>query len=307
MALQTILGAGGAIGTALAKELHHYTNEIRLVSRSPKKINMNDQLFPADLSDATQVDKAVEGSSVVYLVVGFEYATSIWQQKWPALMLHVINACKKHNARLVFFDNIYMYDRDYLGSMTEETPVRPTSKKGEVRGLIAQMLMNEIQSGNINALIARSADFIGTKNSVLVELVYKNLKNGKSANWFADAGKLHSFTFVEDAAKGTAMLGNAPDAYGQVWHLPTSSNVLTGKQWVELVANELKVKPKLIVMPAWMLGVVGLFVPVLKEFKEMIYQYDRDYVFDSSKFEKRFNYVPATPQEAVKSVVEAMQ
>ncbi|MNE54227.1 hypothetical protein D3C80_1489910 [compost metagenome] len=200
-----------------------------------------------------------------------------------------------------------MYDRDYLSSMTEETPVRPTSKKGEVRSLIAQMLMNEIQSGNINALIARSADFIGTKNSVLVEMVYKNLKNGKSANWFADASKLHSFTFVDDAAKGTAMLGNAPDAYGQVWHLPTNRNVLTGKQWVELVANELKVKPKLMVMPAWMLGIVGVFVPVLKEFKEMIYQYDRDYVFDSSKFEKRFNYVPVTPQEAVKSVVEAMR
>lgn len=306
MALQTILGAGGAIGSALAKELHNYTDEIRLVSRTPEKVNPNDQLFPADLTDAQQVDKAIEGSSVVYLVVGFEYVTKIWQQKWPALMQHVIDACKKHNARLVFFDNVYMYDRDYLSAMTEETPIRPTSKKGEVRTQVVQMLMSEIKSGNINALIARSADFAGTRNSILVEMVYKNLKNGKSANWFADAGKLHSFTFVDDAAKGTALLGNTPDAYGQVWHLPTHKNTLTGQQWVELFANELNVKPKLMMIPVWMLGLMGLFVPILKELKEMVYQYDRDYVFDSSKFDKRFNLIPTTPKAAVKAIVETM-
>ncbi|MNT24972.1 hypothetical protein D3C72_1604740 [compost metagenome] len=168
------------------------------------------------------------------------------------------------------------------------------------------MLTNEIQSGNLTALIARSADFIGTKNSVLVEMVYKNLKKGKSANWFADANKSHSFTFVDDAAKGTALLGNTPDAYGEVWHLPTDKHALTGKQWVELFADELHVKPKLMVMSTWMMGILGLFVPILKEFKEMVYQYDRDYVFDSSKFNTRFNFTPTTPQAAVKAIAEAM-
>lgn len=34
--MQTILGAGGSIGTELAKELINYTKDIRLVSRNPK-------------------------------------------------------------------------------------------------------------------------------------------------------------------------------------------------------------------------------------------------------------------------------
>ncbi|MCO4294328.1 NAD(P)H-binding protein [Solitalea sp. MAHUQ-68] len=307
MTLQTILGAGGAIGTELARELKSYTNQIRLVSRNPQKVNDTDQLFPADLSDAPQVDKAIEGSSIVYLVVGLEYKVDVWRKKWPTLMSNVIKACEKHNARLVFFDNIYMYDREFLSDMTEETPVRPTSKKGEVRAQVAGMLLDEVKAGRLNALIARSADFMGTKNSVPYEMVYKNLKQGKAANWFADINKVHSFTFVGDAAKGTAILGNTLAAYNQVWHLPTSSTQLTGKQWIELFAQELQVKPKTTVLPGWMLGILGVFIPIMREFKEMLYQYDRPYVFNSSKFEKQFNYKPATPEEAVKAVVRAAE
>jgi putative NADH-flavin reductase len=64
---QTILGAGGAIGTELAKALKNYSNDFRLVSRNPKKINSDDELIRADLSDASQVEKSVEGSGIVYI------------------------------------------------------------------------------------------------------------------------------------------------------------------------------------------------------------------------------------------------
>lgn len=301
--MQTILGAGGAIGTELAKELTRYTKKIRLVSRNPQKVNPADELRAADLSDAGQVDKAVAGSEVVYLVAGLVYNTKVWQEKWPLIMRNVIDACKKHRARLVFFDNVYMYDRDYLNHMTEETPVRPSSKKGEVRAKIAKMLLDEVQNGELTALIARSADFLGAKNSMLVETVYKNLQKGKAALWLANADRIHSFTYVADAAKGTALLGNTTDAFNQIWHLPTDRTPLTGKQWVELFAQEMKVSPKISVMPVWLMGLLGIFVPILRELKEMAYQYDRDYWFDSSKFEKRFGYKPATPQEAVRRIV----
>lgn len=301
--LQTILGAGGAIGKELARELHAYTDQVRLVSRHPEKINDTDQLFPADLTDPDQVDKAIAGSAVVYLVVGFKYDIGVWRANWPALMRQVIESCKKHKARLVFFDNVYMYDRDHLSHMTEETPMRPTSKKGVIRTELVQMIMDEVKAGRLTALIARSADFLGMTNSVPVELIYKNLVRGKSANWFARVDKIHNLTFVPDAARGTAILGNTPDAFNEVWHLPTDKTPVTGRQWIGLFAGALQVKPKYTVLPVWMLGVLGIFVPVMKELKEMAYQYDRDYFFDSSKFDQRFQYTPATPEAAVKAVV----
>jgi nucleoside-diphosphate-sugar epimerase len=302
--LQTILGAGGAIGIGLAKELTSYTNHVRLVSRSPQKINATDEVFPADLTDRHKVDQAVAGSTIVYLVAGLEYKTSVWQRQWPLVMSNVIAACKNHKAKLVFFDNIYMYDKDYMSNITEDTPIKPTSKKGAVRAEIATMILNEVKQGRLTAIIVRAADFIGPKNSVLVEMVYLKLLKGKKANWFVSTNFLHSFTFTPDAAKGTALLGNTAEAYNQVWHLPTSAEKLTMRDWIQLFADELKVAPKVLVLPKPMVSILGIFVPILREFKEMIYQYDRDYFFNSSKFEKRFNFKPTPAKEAVKWIVE---
>ena len=41
----------------------------------------------------------------------------------------------------------------------------------------------------------------------------------------------------------------------------------------------------------------------MREMPEMMYQYDRDYFFDSSKFDKRFNFKTTTYQEGVKQTV----
>jgi len=303
--MQTILGANGTIGSVLAKELINYTDKIRLVSRNPRKVNVSDELFPADLSQPSSVDKAVEGSDVVYLVVGFDYKIDVWQDKWPKLMRATIEACKKYNARLVFFDNVYMYDINAIPHMSEDSPINPPSKKGRVRKEIAQMILDEVKSGKLMALIARSADFYGPGNekSFITETVIKNFKKGKAANWFVNTDKKHSFTFTPDAAKATALLGNTNDAFNQVWHLPTDKNTLTGREFVELFAKEMKVKNKVSVLPLFMIKVLGLFIPIMKEMPEMMYQYDRDYFFDSSKFDKRFNFKTTTYQEGVKASI----
>jgi nucleoside-diphosphate-sugar epimerase len=304
--MQTILGANGTIGSVLAKELPTYTNKIRLVSRNPKKVNETDELFPADLSDPEQVEKAIAGSEIVYLLVGFDYNIKIWQDKWPKLMRATIDACIRHKAKLVFFDNVYMYDINAMRHMTEDALINPPSKKGEVRMEIAKMLLDEVKKGKLTALIARSADFYGPNNdkSFLIEVVYKNIKKGKTPNWFINANKKHSFTYTPDAAKATALLGNTPDAYNQVWHLPTDKHTLTGKEMVELFTTEMHVKNKIMVIPMWLLKILGLFIPIMKEMPEMMYQYDRDYYFDSTKFDKRFtNFKATTYKEGVRMTV----
>lgn len=301
--MQTILGSGGTIGIPLAKELSKYTDQIRLVSRHPKKVNHSDELFAADLSDPTMIDKTVQGSTVVYMTIGFPYRIKIWRKNWPALMNATIEACKKYNSKLVFFDNVYLYDREFLDPMTEETPVRPSSKKGKIRAEIANMLMKEVQEGKLEGLIARAADFIAPTNSILTEMVYKNLQKDKKADWFASLNKVHNFTFSEDAGRATALLGNTPDAFNQVWHLPSIHQRLTGKEWIDLFASQMKITPKYRTLSSGILGLLGIFIPILKEFREMIYQYDRNYFFDSSKFENRFGIHPVTAEEAVKAII----
>jgi len=305
--MQTILGATGTIGKLLAKELLKYTDKVRLVSRNPKKINDNDELLALDLLQPGSIDKAVEGSEVVYLVVGLEYKAKVWEQQWPLIMKWTIEACLKHGARLVFFDNVYMYDRQYISHMTEETPDNPSSRKGVVRKQIMEMLFDAVKEKGLKALIARSADFYGPDNNMnfITLMVLKNFKGGRKAMWFVSPWFKHSFTFTPDAAKATALLGNTPDAYGEAWHLPTDSRQLTAREMIGLFARETRVEPKITILPSWMLTPLGLFIPVMLEMREMIYQYDRDYFFDSSKFTSRFG-ITATPyEEGVKATCQA--
>jgi nucleoside-diphosphate-sugar epimerase len=306
--MQTILGSGGAIGIPLAKELKNYTDQIRLVSRNPKKVNETDELYPIDLNNLSQIEKAIAGSEVVYVVIGFEYKLSIWQKSWPPFIHAVIEACKKHNSRLVFFDNVYMYAKSAITHMTEDSLIQAPSKKGEVRKQVHDMIMNEVENKSLTALIARSADFYGpeNKNSALNLMVVDNFLKGKKAQAFGNIDKIHTYTYTPDAAKAAALLGNTHDAFNQVWHVPTTHEKLTNKQWIELVAKELKVETKIQTVPLWMIKTLGLFIPIMKEFPEMLYQYEQDYFFDSSKFEKRFGTTATDPKEGIRMLVESV-
>jgi nucleoside-diphosphate-sugar epimerase len=306
--MQTILGAGGSVGTELARSLLNFTDKIRLVSRHPHKVNQNDQLFPADLTDREQVFSAINGSDIVYLTVGFEYSTPVWQKLWPTLMQNVIEACNKYNAKLVFFDNVYSVGGDFVEHITEESPVAPTSKKGEIRAQVDLMLLDAMKTGMVKAIIARSADFYGTDidKSMLMTLVYKNLAKGKKPQWMFKASVRHSFTYIPDAGKATALLGNTPSAYNQIWNLPTDSKSLTGREWISLFANEMSKKDNYQLIRGWMVRLLAYFIPFMGELYEMRYQYDREYFFDSRKFEDFFKYRPTNYKVGVQEIVSQL-
>lgn len=306
--MQTILGSSGVIGKELAEALPKYTNKIRLVSRNPKKVNDGDKLVKADLLNAEEVFKAVEGSEVVYLTAGLQYDINVWKRDWPVIMKNVIDACMKNKSKFVFFDNVYSYGKvdDW---MTEKAPVKPDSEKGKVRAKLNEMIMNEAKQGNLKAIIAKAADFYGpdTPLSFVNIMVFENFKKGKKAQWMLDVNKKHSFTYTPDAGKGTAILGNTDSAYNQIWHLPTNKNVLTGKEFIELSAEAMGVKPEYMVVKKWMLSIIGLFNKVVKENNEMLYQIDSDYLFDSTKFEKAFNYKPISYEEGIINTAKSLK
>jgi len=189
--MQTILGSGGGIGIPLTTALSNYTNEIRLVSRNPKKINATDELCPIDVNDLSQIDKAIAGSEVVYVTIGFEYKLKVWQAVWVPFLQAVIEACKKHGAKLVFFDNVYMYAKTAIPFMTEDAPLQPPSKKGEIRLQLYEMIMDQVEKNQLTALIARAADFYGpdNKNSMLTLTVAENFMKGKKHKCLAISTK----------------------------------------------------------------------------------------------------------------------
>src|SRR6266496_1897086 len=144
--MQTILGAGGAIGTELVRELAQMREPVRLVGRHPRSAPGATEVVAADISSLDQTISAVSGSSVVYLLVGLKYDINVWRELWPRIMSNAIEACKRASAKLIFFDNVYAYGK-VVGPMTEKTPFNPCSRKGEIRAQIATTLLNEIAKG----------------------------------------------------------------------------------------------------------------------------------------------------------------
>jgi nucleoside-diphosphate-sugar epimerase len=302
--MHIILGAGGAIGTPLAAELLARQQKVRAVSRTgmaPAGI----EAVRADLNQSDDVLTSVEPGSIVYLLAGLKYDRRVWQDQWPRIMTNVVRACSGKGARLIFFDNVYLYGR-VDGSITEETPVRPTSRKGEIRAGIIDFLQNEMAAGRVNAAIARSADFYGPhadKTSPASIMVFQRLAAGKSAQVLVDPDTKHSYTYTLDCAKALCLLAEADDAFGQAWHLPTAHPPLTGREFIALAAEALGVAPRVSVLPAWMMKTLGLVVPMMRELAEMLYQNDRDYLFDSSKFERRFAFTPTPYADGIRECV----
>jgi nucleoside-diphosphate-sugar epimerase len=221
---------------------------------------------------------------------------------WPRIMSNTIEACKRAGAKLIFFDNVYMYGK-VSGPMTEQTPFNPCSKKGEIRAKIATMLINEWKSGAIIAMIARSADFYGpgTQNSVPNLLVFQPLAQKRKASSLVNDAVPHSFTYTPDAAQSLLQLAGQPDARNQTWHVPTTPSPPTGKEFIALAAKEFGGVPRHRVLSRPMLRIAGWFDPLVAESYEMLYQNDRPYLFDSSKFAREFGFAGTPYTEGIRA------
>ncbi len=220
-------------------------------------------------------------------------------------MQNIIDACKAHNAKLVFFDNVYMYGQ-VKGTMTEGTPFNPISIKGKVRANIAQMLLDEMANKQITAMICRAPEFYGPRNtkSGTNSTIFYNIKKGKKVQVLVNDATLRTLIYSPDAARATALLGNTPDAYNQTWHLPCDTNRLTTKQFIALCSKIKGEELKYTIIKKWMIRMSGLFNPFIKEVVELMYQWEQDYIFDCSKFNNRFpNFKVTSLNDGIKEIL----
>ncbi|HEX3660261.1 MAG TPA: NAD-dependent epimerase/dehydratase family protein [Acidobacteriaceae bacterium] len=298
----TILGAGGVIANHLTPLLAEQKQPFRVVSRSARGAPGAAEAVAADLTDREATIRAVAGSSVVLLLAGLPYDHKIWADQWPRIMANTIEASKRAGAKLLFFDNVYMYGRVH-GAMTEDTPFRPCSRKGEIRAQIATTLLNEIRAGSLTAMIARAPDFYGpaTPTGVANVLVFDAWSKNQKASWLVNDSVPHSLIYTPDAARGVLTLAASDSAWNQTWHLPTAPNPPTGREFITTAAGAMERAPEYRVLSPLMVRMYGWFKPVVGELYEMLYQNDAPYVFDSSKFARAFEFAGTPYAEGVRA------
>lgn len=288
--MQTILGANGQIGEELARELkRNFTSDIRIVSREAKKINDTDEVFSADLSIREKAIEAVKGSEIAYFTLGLPISSDLWEKQFPLILRNVIDACKMNGTKLVFFDNTYMYPQDDR-VLTENTTFAPVGRKGRVRREMAEMVLKEIQSGELEAVICRAPEFYGPgkTQSITNTLVFNTIKEGKKLKVPLSVNKKRSLIWTPDASRATALIGNTPDAFGQTWHLPVDKSHPTYREFIRTASGIYGRDLKYSVVPKFVFKLGALFNKRVKELLELLPRYEHDNVFDDSKFRNRF-------------------
>lgn len=296
--LHVVLGARGAVGSALTSELLQQGLRVRAVSRlRPDYLPATVDWKPADATDAASVQAAVQGGSVVYMVVQPEYTR--WAQEFPALLAAVLEGVSQAGARLVFADNLYSYG-PVTGALTEISPEAPQSRKGAVRLALAGTLLAAHRAGRLPVVIARASDYYGpgVHSSAVGSAFFGAIQAGKRPQWIGRSDQLHSFSFIGDVARALVMLARHPTAFGQVWHVP-AAEPLTATGFAAQIAAQAHTRPT---TPSTLSGLplraLGLFIPLLRELADVQYQFSAPFVIDGTRFADAFGFRPTPHPEA---------
>ncbi|KRD57884.1 NAD-dependent dehydratase [Flavobacterium sp. Root935] len=308
--MQTILGASGQIGEELARELkRNFTSDIRIVSRDAKKVNDTDTVFSADLTIKEKAVEALKDTEIAYFTLGLPMNSDLWEKQFSLIVRNVIDACKINQTKLVFFDNTYMYPQDDR-LLTEETVFDPVGRKGKVRKEMAEMILNEIKSGELTAVICRAPEFYGPAKtqSITNTLIFDNIKQNKKLKVLLRDNTLRSLIWTPDASRAAALIGNTPDAYGQTWHLPIDDNKVNYKQFIALASKIYGKELKYSVIPEFVFKIGAIFNKRLKELQELLPRYKYDNLFDDSKFKKRFpDFQVTTYEQGIQQIKNEQQ
>lgn len=304
MSIHVVLGATGVAGRETVAALRADGRDVRTVSRSATGDTgaSGASHVAADLRDRAATARALRGAEVAYLTAGLPYSTRVWRRDWPAVVTAAIDGCLAAGARLVYLDNVYAYGR-VNAPMTESTPIRPSSRKGEIRAGLLRLLDAASTQRGLDVTIGRSADFYGpgATTSVFNMFAVDAVTVGKPPRWLFDATQPHSLTYTVDVGRGLAVLGTDERARGRTWHLPTAP-ALTGAEYLALAGGDAG-HPRLMSAATMRFGAV--FSSAARETLEMAYQFTAPYHFDSSAFERTFGIAPTPYADGVAASLAA--
>ena len=305
MTIDHIVLGTGAIGRAVAEELVRRGESVRMVNRSGKMDEMpaGVEVVAADLYDQAKVREVTRAAKVVYQASQPPY--NQWPEKFPLLQKSILDGLTGSGAKLVLIENAYMYGDTNGKPMTEETPYQAHTRKGRVRGEISTAAFTAHREGRVRVTAARGGNFFGPWGigSTMGARVFYPILRGKPAQLIGRTDVPHTHTYVKDFGTALVILGERKEADGQAWHVPNDQPTMSQAELVGLFAEEAGVEPKLSSMGKVMMAIGGLFIPEAKESVEMMYEFDKPFVIDSSKFENTFGMKATPVREAIKETV----
>jgi len=302
--LHVLFGAG-QVGRQLAQLLLDAGKQVRIVKRSPRGAPPSTEVIQGDAFDPAFCVQAARGAGTVYHCMNPPYDAQLWAELLPRWMDNLIAAAGRTGARLVVLDNVYRLGRPGGRPLDEETPPNPCSRKGEIRARAVERLFEAHRHGDVLATVGCASDYYGPGGSLalLGDQFWRRALAGKTAWVPFNPNAIHTYHYIPDVAAGLMTLGCAEaDAYGRSWMLPCAPAGTT-RELVARFSHKLGREIRLVGVPRWMVKATSVFVPLVREVDEMLYQWEEPFVISDRQFRQRFHKEPTDVDEAAATTV----
>ncbi|MER5726735.1 NAD-dependent epimerase/dehydratase family protein [Streptomyces sp. NPDC002138] len=287
MSHYVVVGFGPA-GAATARLLAGRGHSVRVITRSGRGPEPGIEHLALDATDSARLSEAARGADAVFGCAAPPYHH--WTRAWPPLASSLCAAAGATGAVLVMLGNLYGYG-PVDGPLTEQLPSAATGPKGRVRAAGWEQARTLHEEGRIKAVEVRASDFFGpgvTDGGHLAARVVPRVLRGKPVSVLGNPDAPHSWSYLPDVARALAEVAGEERAWGRAWHAPTlpalSAREMVGRLAVRAGTGPVAVRG----LPPAVLGVGGLVSPLLRELKEVRYQFDRPFVVDSAAYEVAF-------------------
>lgn len=302
MARYVVVGSGN-VGSAVARELAGSGDEVLLVSRSGRGPELAG--VRREAADATDVERlAGLASGAAALVNAANPAYHRWHLDWPPLAASLLTAAERSGAALVTVGNLYGYGPVDV-PMTEDLPLVARTVKGRVRARMWLDALAAHEAGRVRAVEVRGSDYLCPGDqSMLGDRAMGPLLAGRRVSVLGDLDQPHTWTSVPDVARLVAAVARDERAWGRAWHVPSAAPRTQREALTDLGAQA-GVAVRAGVVPRVGLRVAGLASPLVRALVEMLYEFDRPFVLDSTDAQRTFDLAPTPWEDQVKAHVAA--
>jgi len=304
-----VLGATGGIGGELARHLSDAGWEVTALTRrlDAARIEANGIVWlRGDAMDRQAVIDAARGCSVIVHAVN-----PPGYRRWSALVLPMIDntiaAAAFTGATVVLPGTVYNYGDDAFPLLREDSPQRPSTRKGAIRVELERRLEAAAARG-VRTIVVRAGDFFGPRvgNSWFAQGLVKAGRPVRTVRLPGRPGIGHQWSYVPDVARTMMALIERRET------LPPFARFHMAGHWdedgtqmaqaIRTVMQRHGVRVRLQRFPWWLVRLASPLIPTLRELMEMRYLWRVHVQMSNARLTAVLGHEPHTPLE---SAVEA--
>jgi nucleoside-diphosphate-sugar epimerase len=289
-----VLGAAGRFGHAAAEAFRNAGWSVASLVRPGAAAHVPSGTEPVevDARDHTAVTAAARGCDIVLHTLNPPYTE--WSRLALPLAYSAITAAESAGATLLFPGNLYNHGKGLPGVIDEATPMRPSSRKGQLRVVIEDRMAEAAERG-MHTIILRAGDFFGSGHGSWLDLVIaKEIGRGR-LTYPGPIDLVHEWAYLPDMVAAMVRLAEVRDRLGPFESFGFPGHAVTGRELTTAIAKANRRGLQVKRMSWWLIHALRPLVPISRELSEMAYLWHEPHRIDGAKLKAAIGAVPHTP------------